>query len=283
MQVTVEHEMIYRYPRAVRLQPTCLQLTPRTGPDQRLDDHRLTVDPVPVTRTVGLGPAGDPAIWICFEGETDRLSISVNSVVSTHRPNPFDFLVADPNYVSVPVEQVAPAPGLAAYLDPTPAAPAVDALAAEADAETQGQTIQFLSALADRIHHTIKYLERPEGDPWPPHETMSRGEGSCRDTAWLMMAAVRSRGLPARFVSGYSLDHPPDTDPQLHAWVEVYLPGGGWRGFDPSQGLAVTDRHVALASGPRPADAAVLTGSYQGGSDEATLEYRVSVTTGDLP
>jgi transglutaminase-like putative cysteine protease len=101
--------------------------------------------------------------------------------------------------------------------------------------------------------------------------------------AMLFIAACRSQGLAARFVSGYSIHHPPEvTEQELHAWAEVYLPGGGWRGYDPSLGLAVADGHVALVSAPDHQLAAPVSGSYRGTGVQAQLSYQVKISSTEV-
>jgi transglutaminase-like putative cysteine protease len=111
-----------------------------------------------------------------------------------------------------------------------------------------------------------------------PGETLAGRSGACRDTAMLYVEACRSQGLAARFVSGYSMHHPPEvTEQELHAWAEVYLPGAGWRAYDPSLGLAVADGHVALAAAPDHRLAAPVSGSYRGTGVGSAMDYRVAL------
>ena len=106
--------------------------------------------------------------------------------------------------------------------------------------------------------------------------------GACRDLTVLFMECCRSLGLAARFVSGYQEGDKGTDRRYMHAWAEVYLPGGGWRGFDPTHGIAVTDRHVAVASGPTPATAAPISGTFRGTGAIARMEaaLRIEVTDG---
>ena len=121
----------------------------------------------------------------------------------------------------------------------------VAAWAAELAAAVEHNTTAFLMQLADRIHHDFQHVGRFEGEPMAPEETLAGRNGACRDTAMLFVAACRSQGLAARYVSGYSIHHPPEvSEHELHAWAEVYLPGAGWRGYDPSLGLAVADERT---------------------------------------
>jgi transglutaminase-like putative cysteine protease len=107
-------------------------------------------------------------------------------------------------------------------------------------------------------------IHREQGPPWPAERTLRERRGACRDLAVLFNDVCRFVGFPARFVSGYQVDVPEEARPELHAWSEVYLPGAGWRGFDPSQGLAVADRHVPLAASRTPWMASPTSGTYRG-------------------
>jgi len=113
-----------------------------------------------------------------------------------------------------------------------------------------------------------------------PADTLASRTGACRDTAMLYVAACRSLGLAARFVSGYSMHHPEEvSEHELHAWAEVYLPGAGWRGYDPSLGLAVADGHVVLTAAPDHHLAAAVSGSYRGTGVGSSMRYAVEVRT----
>ena len=151
-----------------------------------------------------------------------------------------------------------------------------EAIAGEVDRETT----PFLSMLTSRIQEKSGLMLRRHGDPWPPSRTLTRGRGACRDLAVLMMDACRAMGLAARFVSGYQEGDPRRTERELHAWVEVYLPGAGWQGYDPACGLAVSDRHVALVAGATPRAAAPTSGTFRGTGAISTMrtDIRMKVT-----
>jgi transglutaminase-like putative cysteine protease len=118
--------------------------------------------------------------------------------------------------------------------------------------------------LAQQLHAMLGRVERPEGEPLAPEETLRRGEASCRDQTLLFMETCRSLGYAARFVSGYYYAGPESDDHELHAWAELYLPGGGWRGFDPTSGLAAGEAHIAIAAAIQPRMAAPVSGSIRG-------------------
>jgi SAM-dependent methyltransferase len=145
------------------------------------------------------------------------------------------------------------------------------------DVEQLGQAeVCHLGYATGRHHH----VGRLDGEPMFPADTLASRTGACRDTAMLYVAACRSLGLAARFVSGYSMHHPEEvSEHELHAWAEVYLPGAGWRGYDPSLGLAVADGHVVLAAAPDHHLAAAVSGSYRGTGVASTMRYAVEVRT----
>ncbi len=136
----------------------------------------------------------------------------------------------------------------------------------------------FLTRLTQLIPEKCVYQQRLEGMPYPAAVTLSKQTGTCRDFTVLFMAVCRAVGLAARFVSGYQEGDLENTSHDLHAWAEVYVPGGGWRGFDPTLGLAVSNRHVAIAAAANPKDAAPVSGTLQSGQQaETTLESNIKL------
>ena len=131
-------------------------------------------------------------------------------------------------------------------------------------AKVAGDAVSFLTALNQDICERVELEHRDSGDPFLPHETLSRGAGACRDTAVLFVDACRSVGIAARFASGYHLNEDADEANELHGWAEAYIPNAGWRGFDPSVGIVVADEHVTVAASSSPQDTAPVTGAYCG-------------------
>ncbi len=213
-------------------------------------------------------------VW--FSGETELLQIHTRCRVVTLADNPFNFILTGagglPMIYSSPENDF-----LKPYLTrPTPSAQ-IDAFVREIAQRSAWQTLDFLSELNRAIARSLRQIERENGQPLAPEYTLQRGEGACRDLAVLFIDCCRSIGIAARFVSGYSLNDQDQSRRRLHAWAEVYLPGGGWRGYDPSEGLAVADRHVALAASGVTALAAPVTGSFSGGQVSSVLEVRIEI------
>ena len=279
MLVRIRHSLHYRYDRPVFLEPLTVRLTPRQDSSQRLLLHSLQVEAPPSGRSDGLDADGNASVVVWFEDLRERLDLTVTMEVETLRDNPFDWILTDPAAAALPARyDAATSLSLNPFLAQEPIDAGVAAWAGELAAGVDRGTAPFLMALADGIHHGFHHVGRPDGDPLLPAETLAGRSGACRDTAMLYVAACRSQGLAARFVSGYSMHHPPEvTEQELHAWAEVYLPGAGWRAYDPSLGLAVADGHVALATAPDHRRAAPLSGSYRGTAVGSAMDYRVEL------
>lgn len=159
------------------------------------------------------------------------------------------------------------------YLERVGVSERVESWARQLAASAGWQTISFLITLNQAIRE-FTYEIREVGAPLPPEQTLILRKGSCRDYTTLFMAACRSLGIAARFVSGYLFGNP-QQEHQLHAWAEVYLPGAGWRGFDPTEGTVVVNRHIFLASTAKPELAAPISGTFNG---QANSTLRVELT-----
>ena len=300
MLLSIRHHLRYVYGRPVFLEPMTLRLTPKQDCSQQLLGHSLRLEAEPAGSSAIQEADGSGALVCWFSEERDQLEIAMEAKVRTLRPNPFDWIITFAPAQRLPARYpAAEAAALAAYLDPPMGAPlrapmvfgpgpgagdcegeegSVAAWAAEQAAAVEHNTTAFLMQLADRIHHDFQHVGRFEGEQMAPEETLAGRSGACRDTAMLFVAACRSQGLAARFVSGYSIHHPPEvTEHELHAWAEVYLPGAGWRGYDPSLGLAVADGHLVLATAPDHRLAAPVMGTYRGTGVTSTMTYALTV------
>ena len=199
-------------------------------------------------------------LW--FNQPAEQLSIQTTAQVETSCTNPFAYLL-EPwatslnfDYPSSLLKQLAP------YLQSAGSAidPAALALAQDLALETGYNTLNFLFTLNQLIYNKCDYVIRDIGEPFPAGVTWRHKSGSCRDYAVLFMAVCRAVGIAARFVSGYQEGDERQQSRDLHAWVEVYLPGAGWRGYDPTLGLIVSDRHIPLAASAIPKYAAAVEG-----------------------
>jgi transglutaminase-like putative cysteine protease len=229
-----------------------------------------------------LDAEGNLVTRVWFDGETSHLAVTSVFELSTSRTDPYAFL-PEPAPLGSPYE-AALRGRLAPWIDGEDAAPEVLALAEDIRAASR-DAYDFVHRLNHRLHRDIAREIRVAGEPQAPGETLRLARGACRDIAVLFVAVCRSQGVAARFVSGYQKGRDaPQADAAsaprfMHAWPEVYLPGGGWRGFDPTHGLAVADAHVALAAAARPQDAAPIEGAFVGPPHATTMrcELRIDV------
>jgi transglutaminase-like putative cysteine protease len=274
MLFTIDHSTEYRFTRPVFFEPHQLRFCPRSDGSQRLLRYDLQIDPTPAGITQSLDAVGNVVTVAWFNELHDRMVLRATSEVETLRDNPYDYLVT-PLSQRLPVgyqpsEFALLGPALRRSAVPIHVDPARE-LAEQMREASRGEVIPFLSRLTETISHRFKLVHREQGSPWPPATTIEQRQGACRDLAVLWVDVCRAVGLAARFVSGYQEGDAEQDKRFLHAWGEVYLPGAGWRGFDPTNGLAVSDRHVAVAAAADPQHAAPVTATYRGNNVEAEL------------
>lgn len=272
MKFRVHQTTTYCYSRAVFLEPHVIRLRPRSDPSQTETAGALSVVPAPVRLSSTIDAEGNVATYAWFDDLTEELRIVSQFEAETLRPNTFDFLWLEgaDRLGFEYLERAALARFLVNGTSPLE-------LTQQALSDANGGTADFLMSLNQRIYDLVRVVIREDGDAYSPDETVSRGSGACRDLAWLFVACCREAGLAARFVSGYQAGDPDTKDRYLHAWAEVYLPGGGWRGFDPTLGLAVADQHIVIAAAATPAGAAPVSGSFRGTGATARMETKLSV------
>ena len=265
MLLNIRHATTYTYDHPVFLEPHCLRLTPRADCYGSMLERSLKISPEPSGMSMSVENDGSISHWVRFEGETKVFTVESKATISLiMEKSPFDFLIYPRDCLTLPM--IYP-PQLSRELNTflifgSVALPVKDFAFKVLD-EAKGQTMDFLVMLAQRMKREFVYEFRHVGAPFQPEDTLDSRRGSCRDWAILYMACANAVGLAARFVSGYYFDEAPD-HPDLHAWVEVYIPGGGWRGFDPSIGLACYGHHIALATGASAIAAAPIRGTYNG-------------------
>ncbi len=280
MRARLIHRFDYRYSEPVLLGPHRFCLRPRPHGFQRLITYGLQVSPDPSQLYDLLAAGGDTITRARFLGESDHLSVVASSEVETYNP-PLIEACLDEDMARLPVSIGKLNPDLLSNLqgwlpNGQHDAAATD-LAQEALMGSDQRSLTFLQQLVEIIQDRVKYTQRHVGPAWPAGRTLKERVGSCRDLAMLMIECCRSMGLPARFVSGYHLVEPKPERYDLHAWVEVYLQGAGWRGFDPSGQGAVDDRYIPVASSSQSDLTAAISGSFSGPPGvKSTLEWEIS-------
>ena len=138
------------------------------------------------------------------------------------------------------------------------------------------QTIPFLMRLVKTIHEEFDYQQREDGHPYSPEYFFTKKNGSCRDFTVFAMALCRELGIASRYVSGYFFSESENEPDILHAWMEVYLPGGGWRGYDPTHGLACYNHHIPLCASHLPQETLPVIGSYRGFAN-SRIKYSLAI------
>ncbi len=279
MLYKIEHVTQYSFSKKVFLEPHTIRLRPRSDSAQTVQKFEIDVTPEPKGRTNLVDIGGDSmSLW--FEELTDSLTIISRSEVETHRSNPYDFLLSSDRVHLLPMEYHGPDESvLEPYRMPSSGfGDKFEGFVTKILLESKNSTLDFLSVLTSYINQNFEHEVREEGLSHEPGETLSQMKGSCRDFVVLFAEVCRSMGIASRFVSGYTVGDPENSENYLHAWAEVYLPGGGWRGYDPTLGLAVADRHIALTSGATPMQAAPVSGSFRGTDAEAKMEYQITIT-----
>ena len=267
MHVKISHRFVYTYTKPVQLGPHRLCLMPRSIGFQKLIQHKISFNPEPCHQFELIAAGGDQILRARFVGSTDRFEIISEAELITSPP-PLLSLCLDEQEPRLPYPigrlNADLLSNLQGWLPNGQHDPAAIALAQEAIIGSDQHCLTFLQQLLEMIQERVNYTQRHHGPPWPAGRTLRERVGSCRDLAVLMIECCRCIGLPARFVSGYHLVEPKPDRYDLHAWAEVYLPGTGWRGFDPSGAGAVDERYVALASSSNPELTAAVSGSFSG-------------------
>ena len=277
MHFRVEHTTRYTYSRPVTLGPHTIRLRPRVDGSLRLARYQLQVQPAPALWSESLDLEGNAVTEVGFDQPVTRLTIVSAFEASARRHNPFDYVVTDPAILQLPARYEDPLDGpVAVFTRRTCRSAEVLAYAQNLAAAADQATLPFLTALAADLHGCEKYV-REDGAARSACQTLRLRAGACRDLAVLFIEACRAVGLAARFVSGYWRGARPADKRFLHAWAEVYLPGAGWRGYDASLGLAVSDGHIPVAAGAHPAAAAPVTGSYRGDPAGAGMEWNIAI------
>ena len=274
IHVGIEHRTSYRFDRTVGLAPHVIRLRPAPHCRTPIVAYSLTVEPSDHFINWQQDPFGNYLARLVFPEKAKELIVTVDLVADMTVINPFDFFI-DEESGRFPFSYDDDLKvDLAPYLVVSDGDPLlVDWIAALPALPVGGvATIDFLVDLNQRISKDVAYTIRMEPGVQAPDETLTKRLGSCRDSAWLLVQVMRRFGLAARFASGYlvqlvadtpALDGPsgPTADfTDLHAWTEVYVPGAGWIGLDPTSGLLAGEGHIPLACTPNPSSAAPITG-----------------------
>jgi uncharacterized protein (DUF2126 family)/transglutaminase-like putative cysteine protease len=283
IRVAINHRTEYRFDRPISVSPHILRLRPAAHTRTSIEAYSLKVLPKSHFINWQQDPYGNYLARIVYPEPVHAMSFEVDVVAEMVVINPFDFFVE--NYAEkYPFQYDAQSRReLAPYLEIRERGPLLQAWLSRVDRSEQ-PVIDFLVALNHRLEKDIDYTIRLEPGIQSCEDTLERASGSCRDSGWLLVQILRQLGLAARFVSGYLVQLTPDEKPlegpagtdhdftDLHAWAEVYVPGAGWLGLDPTSGLFAGEGHIPLACTPDPVSAAPVTGA----TDECEVDFTFS-------
>jgi uncharacterized protein (DUF2126 family)/transglutaminase-like putative cysteine protease len=302
IHVALHHKTHYKYDRLVNLGPQVVRLRPAPHSRTRILSYSLKITPEKHFINWQQDPQSNYAARLVFEKPTREFCVEVDLVAEMAVLNPFDFFL-EPEAQKFPFtydpaleHELSPfqrkchlTPNFLRYFGDIRRELQAEAKRRAKSAAPEDQklsTNDFIVAVNQRLWQDIKYTIRLEPGVQTPEETLSLMSGSCRDSSWLLVQLFRHLGLAARFVSGYliqlkpdvkSLDGPSGAEKDftdLHAWCEVYLPGAGWIGLDPTSGLLAGEGHIPLACTPDPSSAAPISG----GVDECETEFGFEMT-----
>ena len=283
IKVALTHKTTYAFDRLVQIFPHTIRLRPAPHCRTPILNYSLNIEPKDHFINWQQDPFGNYLARLVFPEKKDKLSINVELIADMVVINPFDFFLDKDcrhfpfHYSDQLTKELSP------YLQKLEGTPLFNAYLAQIPRDKMS-TNDFLVLVNKQLQATIGYTIRMESGIQTPEETLSKKTGSCRDTAWLLIQLLRHLGLAARFTSGYLVQLKPDEKPlegpvgakedftDLHAWCEVYLPGAGWVGLDPTSGLFATEGHIPLACTPDPVSAAPITGE----TEKAQVEFSFS-------
>ncbi len=287
IHAALTHVTHYRYDRPVQLGPQVIRLRPAPHSRSTIVSYSLKVEPAGHFINWQQDPYANYQARLVFPEKTTEFKVTVDLVVQMAVYNPFDFFLEPSaerfpfHYEPLLKEELAP------YLAAQPLTPLLSAYLDKIERRPQ-PTIDFLVGINQQLQHDVKYLIRMEPGVQTPEQTLDHASGSCRDSGWLLVQLLRHCGLAARFVSGYLIQLTPDVKAldgpsgttvdftDLHAWCEVYLPGAGWIGLDPTSGLLAGEGHIPLACTPQPSGAAPIEGVVD--DAEVAFSHHMQVT-----
>ncbi|MEJ2632522.1 MAG: transglutaminase family protein [Acidihalobacter sp.] len=280
IRVAIRHTTHYRFDRRVGLAPHVIRLRPAAHARTPIESYSLKIEPAEHFINWQQDPFGNYLARLTFPEPTRELLVNVEVIADLVSINPFDFFL-EPEAEHYPFQYATElATELRPYFEIRESGPRLMEWLREVNRE-ETPTVDFLVAINQRLQRDIGYIVRMEPGIQSCEESLEIGRGSCRDSAWLLVQILRHLGLAARFVSGYLVQLVADEKPlegpegtthdftDLHAWTEVYLPGAGWVGLDPTSGLFAGEGHIPLACTPKPSSAAPIAGA----TDHCEVEF----------
>lgn len=267
MLLKINHLTQYKYPTQVFPEPQHLYFYPLNRSYLKVLDFELNVSPTPAGSAQRIDIENNSYRQCWFNELTDNLSITLAMTLEVSELNQFNFLVeqrAKTDYTKA----------IKLYLEDS--VPLNHQVLCWLDRIDNSDPTLFIGSLGHAIHDKLDHTTSYISELLDPNKCFESDAGSCRDLAWMMIQMLRSKGYPARFVSGYSYN-PEIVGHELHAWVEVWVAGAGWIGIDPSSGLFITELYIPLATSYHPVNTLPVQGSFRGkGVSELTTSVNIT-------
>ncbi len=266
MLLQITHSTNYCFTDKVFLEPHYFRFRPKSNKTVHVSSYQIEISPTPIGLNEYLDAENNHIQFCWFNQPTDKLNITTTSIIESTPFNPFDFIIYPDNYLTLPfiydneIKNL-----LSIYLIHENLSDELLQFGKQSMHETHGQIIDFISIVIRNTFSEFEKEKRHKGDPHHPNDTFKTQKGSCRDLAWMLIHLFRSMGIASRFVSGYYFIHNPTEGFELHAWIEIFIPGVGWIGIDPSEGIFVNENYIALASSSAYPNTMTVSGTYRGG------------------
>ena len=263
MEVQISHNTVYNYSAPVFPEPHIIRLNPRRDKHICIVSASMNIVPKPAGTNDIIENNGTLAVMAWFDKITDILEINAGISLKVEEFNPFDFLIYPSIALALPMVYkrewaLSLSPYLGSKID---VIPEIKQFALRLAQDCSNDTIEFLRRLCLYVFSEFSYEKRETGAAYSPLKTLKDKKGACRDFAVFSMAVCRHLGLACRYVSGYYIG---EEAGELHAWIEVFLPGAGWKGFDPSHGIACDYRHIVLSAAADPVLTLPVEGVFRG-------------------
>jgi transglutaminase-like putative cysteine protease len=277
MKFKIIHETCYEFNDKVFLEPHYFRFKPKYTPFNTILSYNFSVSPKPTGISEQVDEENNLVHFCWFDNVHSTLKVVSESIIEAKEQVLFNFLISPSNYTVFPF--IYPKDSID-LLSPNLAKESISsellAYGKKIQHECNSQTLNFLTALTSRIHSDFTIEYREIGTPHAPQKTFELKEASCRDVAWMQIQLLRNMGFATRFVSGYFYIAIENPNYELHAWLEVYLPGAGWIGLDPSNGVITGQQHITIAASAHYQHTMPVTGSIRGNAT-SNLSTRLSI------
>jgi transglutaminase-like putative cysteine protease len=272
MNFKIVHETTYIFDNKVFLEPHCLRFRPKNSPFIKLKQFSIDLQSTSEGHRVIEDEDHNDVDFYWFGALTNRLHITAESYLQIRDYNPFDFLIYPDTFSVTPfVYSDKQFQVLFAYLQKLDIATDLIDYSQKILHDSKFKTVEFITNLNIQIHNDFLVEYRESGPPLEPEATFNIKKGSCRDLSWMLIAVLRHHGLATRFVSGYFYFETEQPIYELHAWVESFIPGIGWLGFDPSHGILTGNTHFSVASSSTPENTMPVSGGIRGSANSQLI------------